>query len=134
MPFSDPTFWTGAGATGITGLLGVWIRRATRKESLEERLNRWQTETVQAVKAENADLREEVETLKEREGRLFIVETCLRLVVLEVMRLDPDSPVLRQVGAMLTNALPVDPELPDDMRELLVKIDAAAGKPKRRAK
>lgn len=122
-----PDFWTGAGAAGAAGLFGWLGRMALRRESLEERLQRWQTETVKEVRSENADLRGEVAKLKPIAARLVIVESCLRLAVDALHSIAPESPELRQIGTLLRTAIPVDPDTPDDMHELMQKIDRRLG-------
>lgn len=127
MAVDDPSFWTGAGAAGITGLGAVWLRKLLHRESLEDRLQRFQTELVAEVRAENATLRSKVATLEHRDARVLIVETCLRLVVVELKRIDPDNEKLDQVATMLTRAVPMDRVLPDDMIELVDLLRSVEG-------
>jgi hypothetical protein len=124
-------FWAGAGFTGLTGLIGTLIVRwFTRRESLEDRLQRWQEDTVKRVHGENAllrkevaDLEKEVDILKRRDARTYIIETCLRLVVVELKHLAPHNEKLNQVATMLARTVPFHPDLPDDMLDLLRHIN-----------
>jgi len=127
--FDDPTFWQGAGAVGITGIVAVWVRKLAKRESLEDRLQRWQESTVASVRAENQELRREVTglerevaTLNAKTGRVDIVEACLRLSVEALARIAPGAPELRQIAVLLSKAVPIDPDVPDDMRAILARI------------
>ena len=135
VPWDDPGFWTGAGAAGLTGAVGLILRKLAGKESLEDRLQRWQIETVQqvrsenaSVRAENATLRTEVSRLRTASERLYIVESCLRIVVVKLQSIAADSPELQQVGALLSRVILVDEDTPDVMRDLLSQIDRIDGR------
>lgn len=127
--YEDATFWQGAGATGLTGIVGLvalWVRRRigkeTKKESLEERLQRWQESTVAQVRKENLSLRLEMAGLREQASQIPIMKACLSLAVDALHRLSPNSPELRQIGVLLSRAMPIDPTVPDDMRDILNRI------------
>jgi hypothetical protein len=120
--YEDPSFWQGAGATGLTALVALWVRRVTRRESLEERLQRWQEATVAQVRQENISLRIELAEVKARALRVPVMEACLRLAVDALHRLCPNSPELRQIGVLLSRAVPIDPTVPDEMRDILNRI------------
>lgn len=122
MTVSDPHFWGGVAAAVITGLFGWLVQKVRHRESLEDRLQRWQTETVQRFRDENADLRTEIATLKSMAARLPIMEACLRLAVDALHQIAPESPELRQIGALLRRAIPVDHDTPHDLRELIDKL------------
>jgi hypothetical protein len=101
-------FWTGAGTTagaGFIGFLAHWFRRGER---LEAKLDA---------------MREKIAGLEKRDARVYIVETCLRLVVVELKRVDPDNEKLHQVATILTRAVPMDRKIPDEMGELLDLIE-----------
>lgn len=129
----DIGFWSGVGAAALTGVIG-WVsgffrwlsdlskNKSERREGLEERLQRWQKETVERVHSENAGLRAEVADLKTLTARLPIMEACLRLAVEALHHVAPDAPELRHIGALLREAVPVDMETPDAMRDLLDKL------------
>lgn len=122
MIYEDPSFWQGAGATGLTAIVAVWVRRFTKKESLEERLQRWQEATVAQVREENSSLRLEMAALKAQASQIPIMKACLSLAVDALHRLSPNSPELRQIGVLLSRAMPIDPTVPDDMRDILNRI------------
>lgn len=122
VPFDDLNFWHGAGGMGITGIIALWIRKITKRESLEERLQRWQEQTVQRVQSENETLRAEVRSLKTSVARMPVVEACLGLAVNALYRISPNAPELRQIGALLSNSFSIESEIPDDMRELLDRL------------
>lgn len=122
VPLQDLTFWQGAGAAGITGFIALWIRKITKRESLEDRLQRWQEATVQRVQKENEGLRAEIGALKESVARMPVMEACLGLAVNALHRIAPGSPELRQIGALLSRSFHADSDIPDDMRELLDRI------------
>lgn len=119
----DPGFWSGAGAAGLTGLFAWIISKFRSKESLEDRLSRWQESTVARVQAENDGLRREITELKAVTSRLPIVEACLRLAVEALYHVAPEAPELRQIGTLLRKAFPVDADTPDEFRDMVAKLD-----------
>lgn len=120
--YDDPNFWQGVGGAGLTAFAAVWVRKLTRRESLEERLQRWQETTVKRVQNENVTLRLEMADLKEKASQIPIMKACLSLAVDALHRLSPNSPELRQIGVLLSRAMPIDPNVPDDMRDILNRI------------
>lgn len=115
MPLADNAVWSAGGAAFLGALQmirRVWLKKTNRKESLEDRLQRWQEKIVgevreseRACRAENEELRSKIIVLEKRDSRVFIIESCLRLLVVEVRKHDPGSPVLKQVETMLSAEL-----------------------------
>lgn len=66
----------------------------------------------------------------ENEGDLQMFRWCLRLLVLEVKRLDPAprNAIIEQVGLLLDSKYPLEHDLPPDMQALLDALD----KPRRK--
>lgn len=102
-------FLAGAGTAAGAGIVGYIIHWLRRGERLEARMEK---------------MRETIAMLEKRDARVYIIETCLRLVVTELKRVDPENEKLHQVATILTRAVPLDRKIPDDMGELLDVIEA----------
>lgn len=117
------------GAAGAAiGAIGALIAaKWRRRETVESRLERWRLQFEASLRQENAELRERVAILEsQRRGREVELENLrvvLRMVVLELHRIDPQSVILAQMRAMLTTAFPVT-ETPADMLKLLEELEA----------
>ena len=117
------------GAAGAAiGAIGTLIAaKWRRRETVESRLERWRLQFEASLRQENAELRERVAILEsQRRGREVELENLrvvLRMVVLELHRIDPQSVILAQMRAMLTTAFPVT-ETPADMLKLLEELEA----------
>lgn len=125
----------GETAKGLIGAVGAAIgalatlvaAKWRRRETVESRLERWRLQFEASLRQENAELRERVAILEsQRRGREVELENLrvvLRMVVLELHRIDPQSVILAQMRAMLTTAFPVT-ETPADMLKLLEELEA----------
>lgn len=111
----------------LTALGAVLARMAWRRESIEERLQRWQSETVQRVSERAGQLEAEVMRLRLVVARVTHLELGLKLAVDEVARLDPGSRVLVLLRDVLTVAYPVEAEAPEDIADLLRKLERPGG-------
>ena len=69
----------------------------------------------------------DIDVCKERDlenkGKLQTMGMCLRLLIPEIERIDPRNHVVNQVRALLDQSFPIDPDMPDDMLEMLTRID-----------
>ncbi len=82
----------------------------------------------------NARLKHLEEENLENAGDKVTFLWCLRLLILEVKRLDPlpRNDVLDQVGLLLNSKYPLDHDLPPDMQSLLDHIDMKISEGNRR--
>lgn len=97
-------------------LMRLRLSREGRAQALYDRL-------MDQFRAEIHDLKEEVNDCRKRDARVLIVETCFRLALPEVLRLDPASGVLGHVKALL-EGLPILPN-GGEWQDLLDKISDA---------
>lgn len=111
----------------LTALGAVLAKMLWRRESIEERLQRWQSETVQRVSDRAGQLEAEVMRLRLVVARVTHLELGLKLAVDEVARLDPGSRVLVLLRDVLTVAYPVEAEAPEDIADLLRKLEWPGG-------
>lgn len=110
-------FWQGAGAAAVpfvAWLLKLRLSRENRAQTLYDRI-------MTEVRAENLSLRVELETYKQRDARMLIIETCFRMVLPELLKLDPQNSVLVHVKVLL-EAGPL-PSTTEDWTEVLSRID-----------
>ena len=68
-------------------------------------------------------LEAEVAECRKRDARIMVVETCFRLTVPELQRLDPTNLTLRQVAALMLS-LPT-PENEGEWLEFVTRLDEA---------
>ena len=124
----------GEAAKGLIGAVGAIIGAAgtllaakwKRRETVESRIEKWRLSFEESLRRENAELRERVAVLEsqrnERQLEIENMRIVLRMVVLELHRIDPQSLILAQVRTMLTLAFPIE-DLPADMRAMLHEIE-----------
>lgn len=107
-------------ALGAGGMGSAWLAtRSTR----ERRANELYDKIMEGVRAENADLRAEVEECKRRDVRSRTVELVVRVAMPELQRLDPGNGVLRHCAMMLRALPPINSDGPE-WADLLAQIDA----------
>lgn len=109
--------------TMLATVLGVWWRR---RESIEERLQRWQSETVQRATARGNELERRVIIAEAKVARVTHLELALRLAVDELAAKVPDSPVLLLLHDVLAVAYPVPLDTPEDVAAMLKKLERNA--------
>jgi hypothetical protein len=115
-------------AIGVLAALGaVLAKMLWRRESIEDRLQRWQSETVKRVSDRADQLEAEVMRLRLVVARVTHLELGLKLAVDEVARLDPGSRVLVLLHDVLTVAYPVEAEAPEDIAALLRQFERPGG-------
>lgn len=117
--------------TAVTFALGILTTLAAvfgivwkRRESIEERLQRWQTETVERVTARAKELETEVLKLRIAVARVTHLELGLKIAVDELARVSPDNPVLLLLHDVLAAAYPIEVEAPEDIAGLIKKLKA----------
>lgn len=130
-------FWDGAAGaalTGSLGTLGAWIVRResrqknelARQEALELRLQHWQESTVQAVRAENAELRAKVEACETKHASqatsVRVLGLVIKLALPALRRAEPQNVALVQCGQLL-RSLPVQPDVPSEWTSLIDQLD-----------
>lgn len=103
-----------------------WQSQEARFESFRERVMQDAREDREKIHAENVALLARVHILERRDARVFIIEACLRMAVDRLAHIAPRDPVLRHLGLLLKQALPVEGNTPDDMATLLQRINQAA--------
>lgn len=122
--------WTsvaaGAASVGFP-TLGFWVKakqaRESRAQALYDKIMAEVTKENRKLKEEVAELKEEVEHCKRRDARIMTIETCLRLLVPEIIALDPLNRTLAHVG-MLLRAVPLESNT-KEFDDLLLRIDEA---------
>lgn len=108
-------------AVGSGGVGSVWLtNRSSRQQQAQALFDRIMT----GVRAENEDLREEVEACKKRDARTQVVEVIMRSQLEAMQRIAPCDPSLRH-AAHLLKALPVPDHNPEDWKELIARLDQA---------
>lgn len=116
----------GAAGAAIGAIGAVIAARWKRRETAESRIEKWRLSFEESLRKDNAELRERVAVLEsqrnERQLEIENMRMVLRMVVLELHRIDPQSLILAQVRTMLTLAFPLE-ELPPDMRAMLHEIE-----------
>lgn len=115
--------WLALAGVIITGIVTVFVRGLSRRETSEERLARWQSETVIRVNTENKDLRDQVKALQQSVARLFNIEIAYQLVANDLGIRAPESLALAQAEAIMRVTLSA--AAPERMMEKIREIDAA---------
>lgn len=128
MPGFGVDFLTGMGTAGVP-FLAAWFQmrkaRIAQESARQERANALYEKIMGEVRSENAQLRAEVEKCKERDARLVLIETCFRMMLAELIRVDSKNEVLVHVK-LLIEAGPV-PSDNHDYASLLDKIEHREG-------
>jgi hypothetical protein len=118
LPTSD--FLFGAGATFIPFVVAWWRTRSNRELRAQKLYDR----IMAQVHAENADLRAKVDECERRDARVMLFEICFRMLVAEMIKLDPSNAVLVQVKLLLEVG-PIPPQSAE-FAELLGQINGRA--------
>ena len=116
-----------AGAIAILAALGkgmAWLLnwQGARADARAARLKVWE----ESLDRREREHREKTEgRLKAMESKVSAVSAALFEAIGELQRLDPASPVLAKARQVLQAEFPVDPELSDEMKALLRRLDGA---------
>ena len=117
---------TGGGG-GILGAIAMWLQsRQSKKdheETRESRLQELYDSIMSEVRKENDALKKRIEAFERRDARIYVIETCFRMVLPELIRKDPTNRTLAQVAALL-RGISIDPS-DTDWTDMLSRIDAA---------
>lgn len=113
MTTDDPSVWTLA-ASLISAAAAFVLAKITGKQTRQAELEKFKDEVFKTVNVK-------LEECEKREKRMIVIEGCFRLTMNEILRTDPRNSILRQVRSML-EALPYDPEVPNDMISLLDQL------------
>ena len=132
---------TAGGGGGLLGALAVWMQlrqsKSDREDSREVRLRELSESIMDEVRKENSTLRHQIERLandnrdfaarievfERRDARVYIIETCFRMVVPELIVKDPRNKTLAHVSRLL-RSLPIEANA-TEWSDLLARIDAA---------
>lgn len=106
-----------AAGKAVAWLLNWQGQRSNRRE---DRLRRWETSLDERERKYRVDVEHR---LAEVETRMSLVSAALFETLAELQRLDPASPAIAQAREALQRAYPVTPELPEDLRRLLRRLD-----------
>lgn len=96
----------------------LWKREHEYQQQLEARLSAMEAKLADVKKAHAEDL-----------GKLSRVTEALFECWAELHRYAPASPILVQARVALRDAFPVEPEMPEEIRALLRRIDSEGDKP-----
>ena len=135
----DLSNWAAVAAACITGLLGLFgglfLRRTPSIDADSDRLEQIKTEIMAEYKSERDELRGKVAALEETVSALEIDhvriarhDVALRMVTIELMRIEPDNVTLRHVQALLGDEFDQVTGSPANMVALLRKIDRSAAR------
>lgn len=117
MHWLNVDFLMGAGASSVPFVVALIRSRANR----ELRAQKLYDKIMEQVHKENDELRLAVEECKRRDQRVMLVEICFRMMVAEMIRVDPSNSVLVQVKLLLeVGPIPQDNE---ELNTLLSKIN-----------
>lgn len=132
---------TAGGGGGALGAVAVWFQsrqsKRDREDNREVRLRELYESIMSEVRKENDGLRRELEKLglenrdfakriecfERRDARVYVIETCFRMVVPELVVKDPRNKTLAHV-AQLLRSLPPETNA-TEWTDLLARIDAA---------
>jgi hypothetical protein len=117
---------TGGGG-GVIGAVAMWLqsRQAKREHEVtrEGRLQELYDSIMAEFRKENDALKKRIERFERRDARIYVIETCFRMVLPELIRKDPTNRTLAQVASLL-RGVPAD-EHEADWTDILDRIDAA---------
>jgi hypothetical protein len=120
------TIATGGGGTFV-GALAMWFQsRQSKKDheiTREGRLQELYDSIMSEVRIENDALKSRITAFEARDARVYVIETCFRMVLPELIAKDPRNRTLAHVASLL-RGLPVGPN-DTEWTDMLARIDAA---------
>lgn len=118
---------TYGGGGGIVGAIGMWFQsrqsKKDREDTREKRLQELYDSIMEEVRLENDGLKKRIEVFERRDARVYVIETCFRLVLPELIRKDPGNRTLAHVAGLL-RGLPIEAH-DSEWTDMLARIDAA---------
>jgi len=114
-----PSLLWGAGG-GLSTYGALWAKsRNSRERAAQDLFDK----IMAGVREENKDLRAEVAACKARDARMLVIDNCFRLIMPEILAIDPSNHVLVYVSNML-RSIPVEPN-GGEWADWIDRIDAA---------
>jgi hypothetical protein len=117
---------TGGGG-GILGAVAMWLQsRQSKREhevTREGRLQELYDSIMGEVRLENDALKARITAFELRDARVYVIETCFRMVLPELIRKDQTNRTLAHVASLL-RGLPVGPN-DSEWTDMIARIDAA---------